>query len=319
MGNRASRHQEKAFFSTRRLSLMLPRRSEENARRKSAEIKANGPEHANRVENEKYAIPPTTEGVSRLEIQHYLMRYLWQSNFESPVGSVLNKPDSRVLDFGCGDGTWCKELSEEYPNAQITGLDSDEFLPAKQEASNLKFVNYDFANKKLPFDDNTFDFVHMRFLLTDIKESDYSEFVSELVRVTKENAYIEILEFDVLHFAGGPVTRRLTNATMSLLAKKGFNGEISNNIPMFLKKSGKINEINEHDKSIALGHWAGRVGELAIEDLSSMFQSKKKELADELKIDEAEVDKIVEDYKKEVEDKRSFFKTRRFFAQKVAE
>ncbi|CAG8454575.1 9617_t:CDS:2 [Paraglomus brasilianum] len=264
----------------------------------------------------KYDMPDNISDLERLETQHYLMRYLWQSNFEAPVDEVLKSSDAKVLDVGCGHGTWIFELAQEYPNAQFTGIDTESFLPKREASDNVNFLEHDLLHG-LPFSDNTFDFVHMRFLTQYISEKTWEDvIVKELVRVAKPGGWIEIVEFDYPHYSAGPKTRKFTKAAMEFLASKGFNGLLSLKLPSFLKATDQVDEIRKHDKSIALGKWAGKVGEFAIQDMALLVTELRGELSSFMNISEAEYDQLLESYKEEVEKYRTFFKTHRFFTQK---
>ena len=54
------------------------------------------------VPNLKYNLPNDGDEVDRLQMQHYLSRYIWQSNHSAPVGELLQNggKDIRVLDVG---------------------------------------------------------------------------------------------------------------------------------------------------------------------------------------------------------------------------
>ena len=54
------------------------------------------------VQNLRYYLPNDDEEVDRLQMQHYLSRYIWQSNFSAPVCELLKNggEDVRVLDVG---------------------------------------------------------------------------------------------------------------------------------------------------------------------------------------------------------------------------
>jgi ubiquinone/menaquinone biosynthesis C-methylase UbiE len=160
----------------------------------------------------KYEMPRDVSNMERLETQHYLMRYLWQGNFEAPVDEILKIPGAKVLDVGCGYGTWIFELANEYPKAQFTGIDVESFLPKKAVAENIKLMEHDLLHG-LPFPDNTFDFVHARFLTQQISEHNWETvIIKELVRVTRPGGWIEIAEFDYPHYSAGPKTRKFAKA-----------------------------------------------------------------------------------------------------------
>ena len=54
------------------------------------------------VQNLRYHLPNDGDEFDRLQMQHYLSRYIWQSNFSAPVHELLSNggEDIRVLDVG---------------------------------------------------------------------------------------------------------------------------------------------------------------------------------------------------------------------------
>jgi hypothetical protein len=54
------------------------------------------------VSNLRYHLPNDGDEFDRLQMQHYLSRYIWQSNFSAPVHEILSNggEDIRVLDVG---------------------------------------------------------------------------------------------------------------------------------------------------------------------------------------------------------------------------
>ncbi|CAG8826424.1 33506_t:CDS:1, partial [Racocetra persica] len=52
------------------------------------------------VQNKTYSLPNDYEEHSRLNLQHAIIRYIWQGNFSAPVEHRLNQEDTKVLDIG---------------------------------------------------------------------------------------------------------------------------------------------------------------------------------------------------------------------------
>ena len=52
------------------------------------------------AENSKYPLPNDDDECDRLHIQHFILRYVWQGNFASPVEYVLNRKGAKILDSG---------------------------------------------------------------------------------------------------------------------------------------------------------------------------------------------------------------------------
>ena len=72
--------------------------------------------------------------------------------------------------------------------AQMYPSPGDSKIPPNASFSQVDIV------KGLPFDDNTFDFVHLRFLVQYLTEEQWNEkVIKELLRVTKVGGWIEIM------------------------------------------------------------------------------------------------------------------------------
>ncbi|CAG8506018.1 8051_t:CDS:1, partial [Scutellospora calospora] len=51
------------------------------------------------LDNSSYSLPNDDEEIDRLQMQHYIARYILQSNFCAPVNNIL-KSGAKVLDVG---------------------------------------------------------------------------------------------------------------------------------------------------------------------------------------------------------------------------
>lgn len=52
------------------------------------------------IKNAKYFLPNDDEEMDRLHLQHYMWRYIWQSNYSAPVDDLLKTENTKVLDLG---------------------------------------------------------------------------------------------------------------------------------------------------------------------------------------------------------------------------
>ena len=50
--------------------------------------------------NAKYFLPNDDDEVDRLHSQHFLVRYLWQSNYLAPIDDILKDEKTKILDLG---------------------------------------------------------------------------------------------------------------------------------------------------------------------------------------------------------------------------
>lgn len=83
-------------------------------------------------------------------------------NFQSPVEEAL-VAGIKVLDVGCGSGSWILEMAKDYPNSTFIGtdVDTDAFPKHVERPPNCRFIKADTLNG-LSFTDGEFGFVHQR-------------------------------------------------------------------------------------------------------------------------------------------------------------
>src|SRR5215472_351542 len=65
-----------------------------------------------------YLMPTDLEEMSRLDFQHYMLRYALRGNYATPI----TNPGS-ILDVGTGTGRWAREMAQLFPRANVIGVD----------------------------------------------------------------------------------------------------------------------------------------------------------------------------------------------------
>ncbi len=69
-----------------------------------------------------YLYPNDADEKERLEFQHKLLKdVLHGRNYLAPFSKA--RPPKKVLDVGTGTGTWAIEMGDEFPSAEIVGVD----------------------------------------------------------------------------------------------------------------------------------------------------------------------------------------------------
>ncbi|RIA99450.1 hypothetical protein C1645_678301, partial [Glomus cerebriforme] len=87
-------------------------------------------------------------------------------------------------------------LSEEYPLAKLTGVGASPKFSKYIPRNNLQFIQSDIL-KGLPFENNSFDFVHMRFFRMSFIEDEWEEkVIKEILRVCKPSGWVELLDLE---------------------------------------------------------------------------------------------------------------------------
>ncbi|GCE28191.1 hypothetical protein KDA_36750 [Dictyobacter alpinus] len=218
------------------------------------------------VENAPYVLPKDEQEIDRLDLQHYVFRYMLRENYVAPL-----KHPNRVLDIGCGTGRWAIEIAKSFPSADIVGLDIVKpTLDAAQRPANVLFLQRDVL-KGLPFTDQTFDYTHMRFLIGALPVTDFQNVVNEMSRVTTPGGWIELAEPGMIINAGvglqtlwGWLIEFGNQRNIDLAAKKRLD--------TFLKDAGLTN-ISYKEVTFPLGDYAGQSGHLAGKNILILLEA----------------------------------------------
>jgi ubiquinone/menaquinone biosynthesis C-methylase UbiE len=121
-----------------------------------------------------------------------------------------------ILDFGCGDGMMTSYVAQEFPKAQVTGVDpSPESIKVAQKLySNITF---DVSTATMQFSDHQFDLVYAAGVFHHISFNQHHHYMNEIFRVLKPGGVFVMFELNPLNpgtryiFKNSPIDQ---NATM---------------------------------------------------------------------------------------------------------
>lgn len=212
-----------------------------------------------------YLLPKDLEESNRLDLQHYLLRYVLNSNYLAPLG----QPHS-ILDVGCGTGRWGAEMARQFPNANVVGVDiappptdSVSVLQGKEQPpENFLFIEGD-VTRGLALPDNSFDFVHMRLVVLALPQSAWLPVIHELCRVTRPGGWIELVDTAVT--ARSPHSAQWVIWAQMLARARGIDMTAGDQIGRYLQQSG-VRNVQQTAIEIPLGPWGGRIGNLMMVD-----------------------------------------------------
>jgi SAM-dependent methyltransferase len=100
------------------------------------------------------------------------------------LDSVARAEPEALLDLGCHDGAWTKQLAEAAGRRlrRVSGVEIVDGARAKAESRGIEAVTGD-LNEPLPFEDGSFDVVHANQVIEHVRDLDL--FVAEIRRMLR--------------------------------------------------------------------------------------------------------------------------------------
>lgn len=187
----------------------------------------------------------------------------------------------RVLDVGCGSGTWAVQMARTYPHLEVCGFDVDrtKISDAARLVSmyGLKRTRFRVMNALEPLDypSEHFDLVSARSV--SLPTTAWPNVLSELFRITRQGGFIRFSETEDLSVTTSPAFERLSVIFLQAcrLRKISFSptGRSTGVIPRFLSllSGAGYTAIQKH--ASVLDWSAGTEAHDAIaQDMTSAFQ-----------------------------------------------
>ncbi|CAG8475253.1 4637_t:CDS:2, partial [Ambispora leptoticha] len=228
----------------------------------------------------------------------------------------LKSGKTRVLDIGCGPGTWILDMANDYKPSQFTGVDISATFPTSVKPSNVNFEQCDVLNEKLPFEADTFDFIHVRFMGSCFTEVEWNErVIPALIRVLKPGGYVEIMDFDIQAMNEGPSTSVLLSAIRAQLTSKKINPIITPLLDKFLEDAGIV-DIDVEEQCHPIGGWGDKLGEAALTNLLQWFNQSKSELVPFMQKTDTDFDEKITEFRQEVNNFQTYWVSVRIFGMK---
>ncbi|RSM14757.1 hypothetical protein CDV31_005339 [Fusarium ambrosium] len=278
----------------------------------------NGRRYHSERGNAQYWVSNDEQSNAALDINHHVMTLMYgEKLYKAP----LKKDIQMAVDIGTGTGIWAIDFADEFPNTKVIGTDISAIQPS-WIPPNLEF-QIDDCTQEWTFQENSLDFVHMRFLVGSIV--DWPALYKQAYRCLKPGGWIESHEaspsigsddgsvvptsamgqWGQIFFEGG---RRLNRSFSILEDKLQTEG---------MKEAGFVN-MEEEEIKVPIGGWptdlklkqAGQYFQAAIlQDIEGTLMF----IADLLGWSKAEVDLFGEHYRREIKSN----KIHGYFLQKV--
>lgn len=216
-----------------------------------------------------YLLPKDKQEDDRLRFQHYALYAAFGTHYLAPV-----RPDIRtILDVGSGTGSWVADMAHQFPQAHVLGVDLT-FTSLPDPLPSTGVFAYADILQGLPFPACQFDFTHQRLLVGAIPAIRWPDVVQELVRVTRLQGWIELLEVGATILHAGAATERLLAWVRETSQARDMDLTLVAHLGDLLERAG-CQTVETHDIPIPLGGWAGRSGEMLKLDAIRVFQAMR--------------------------------------------
>ncbi|CAG8491293.1 10160_t:CDS:2 [Dentiscutata heterogama] len=245
------------------------------------------------IDDEKFPFPKKDYGGDRLALQHHIFKYIWQSNFSAPVNEKL-------------------ETGAKYPNSSFFGVERPtsvlrNLTPPVPSSVSLQYCD---ILSRLPFEDETFDFIYVRFMASEIPDNKFNDIINELTRILKIDGYLEIMDVDVRGGNEGIETQEFMSS--------GKNPLITESLEPLLHSNSQLTSITTENQVYPIGNWDNPIGEMTLKNLLMVLKQIKIYLAPYIKVNEDEYDRKLLNIKEEVNFFQTYWNSMRVYGKKLA-
>ncbi|CAG8574487.1 5661_t:CDS:2 [Acaulospora colombiana] len=258
------------------------------------------------LDNSSYHLPSDDKEIDRLTIQHYVARSILRSNYCAPV-EIRLKNGAKVLDVGCGPGTWSLDMASEYPNSEFFGIDISPMYPQEIKPPNVEFKEANLL-EGLPFNDNTFDFVVIRNMVTALSVDEWeNKVLQELIRVCKPGGYIESTEFEIPGSNRGPISTKLCDTWITTMRSKRIDLTISSRVEQLYNnhKPASLDRVTHLKRQVPIGAWGNQIGNAMADDLIMLSKAVQPMMVPAWGITNEQYDEYLEEVKREFNEYKS--------------
>ncbi|GJC84861.1 secondary metabolism regulator LAE1 [Colletotrichum liriopes] len=200
-----------------------------------------------------YQFPNDEREMDRLDLNHTLIARTIGKLFLAPI---QKDKTFRILDVGTGTGIWAIEIGDEFPSAEVVGIDLSAIQPAFVPP-NVKFEIDDAESSWVG--DAKYDFIFSRYLALSI--ADWPKLIRNIYTNLNNNGWAEFQDYDLLFDSDdGTLTddhdtmkwEKLGNEVADKIGREFSPGpKLYNRV----KEAGFQNVVHKHYK-IPIGPWA---------------------------------------------------------------
>ncbi|KAF7725985.1 hypothetical protein EC973_009131 [Apophysomyces ossiformis] len=196
---------------------------------------------------------------SDISEKHYLLKHVWGKNYQIPL-----KDPRVIVDWCCGTGIWVMEMAQEFPDAQVIGIDySSAMLPNFTYTKNASFrpaIIHEGDNGFGTLEDNAVDYIMMRDVwLVNSPSHKWIDLFNDIKRILKPGGWIEVYEQELQMYSPGPHLDRFDRWFDKFFENVNIQRNVVKEIGQFLSACG-FTVMDERTIELPLGEWCSTTG-----------------------------------------------------------
>ncbi|KAG8904779.1 hypothetical protein FRB99_001211 [Tulasnella sp. 403] len=283
------------------------------------------------AQNDTYMLPADSEEQGRLNLQHEMLKLLLDSLY--PASDLVEKAmlsqegeTPAICDVGTGSGIWAVEMAQQFPYAEVVGID---LAPPLLTAIplNCRF-EVDDVNLDLSHYTKAFNLVHMRSVTMGIRN--FRETIHNVAQTLRPDGVLILVSgggqcwtehkqaFPVVNEGqpGWSATQAVFSTAKQLTARRGGDVGALEHWREWLDESPLFTNVGQEDIFIPIGPWIEDIDTRWIQ-ITSLLQADTKRIIGGFKpllvecgIDENTIDRWIALSRKEVDEMNPRFMAR---------
>ncbi|KAF9116640.1 hypothetical protein BGX27_000559 [Mortierella sp. AM989] len=220
-----------------------------------------------------YLLPCDEQEGERLLLQHYVIRYAFGSNIIAPIDTSIA---GKVLDCGCGPGTWVMEMATEFEDLDFYGFDVSPMYPSAIHPKNAHFSMGNILDPEIPFVSDSFLLVHQRNMLLGLTQDAWPGVVQDLFRcvIPGGQGWLQLSEVDPIWSRPGPASRSFLKMLNETAQNRNVDVLLPQRLDQVLMDVGCGN-VKMMMVEIPIGPWGGKIGILWRDVLKAEMEALK--------------------------------------------
>jgi len=211
------------------------------------------------------------------------------------------------------------EMATEFPECEFHGIDAEQLHPTNTTPSNCRFTICNEFTEKLPYLDNHFDYIHQRQNWYALTPADWHLLVRQLHRVCAPGGCLEFIESDGMQHRVGPAGQQINAWILEIAMTNGISNDfVSHHLIGALKEVGFLDVCLEVH-AVPCGGWSGgEIGRRCMDNLSGYLRRYLCLIVDNFCIEQEEVERVISQWRSEVDEFQTFWNVYTFTARKLA-